>query len=254
MPNALDEPAPRLEGIPLKLTAPLALSYVALAPLGRPVMLTPARPGGSPTVYATPAAVDGPLLVNVTVEFTVDPAVAVAGALIDVDTSATAETAVVDDALSGDAFAPWLVVVPIVPDTVTDPLGGDVKLTPTAIDDPPPRLVGMPMKVTAPVDGSYDADAPPGRPLNVTPARPGGRPIVTVTPAAVDGPVLVNVTVPLTAVPAGALGGTLTVAVTSATAEIAVVDDALSGCAFAPWLVDVPIVLDTVTDPLAGAV
>ena len=74
------------------------------------------------------------------------------------------------------------------------------------------------------------------------------------TPAAVDGPVLENVTVPLTAVPAGALGGTLTVAVTSATAEIAVVDDAVSGCALAPWLVDVPIVLVSVTDPLAGAV
>ena len=63
-----------------------------------------------------------------------------------------------------------------------------------------------------------------------------------------------NVTVPLTVVPAGALGGTLTLAVTSAMGEVAVVDDAVSGCALAPWLVDVPIVLDTVTDPLAGTV
>ena len=74
------------------------------------------------------------------------------------------------------------------------------------------------------------------------------------TPAAVDGPPLLNVTVPLTAVPAAAVAGTDTVVVTSARAEIAVVPLEVSGCVLGPWLVVVPMPLATVTAPDAGAV
>ena len=48
--------------------------------------------------------------------------------------------------------------------------------------------------------------------------------------------------------------GTDTDVVTSASGETAVVPVAVSGRTFGPWLVDVPIPLPTVTDPLAGAV
>ena len=74
------------------------------------------------------------------------------------------------------------------------------------------------------------------------------------TPAAVDGPLLANVTVPFTVVAALADAGMDSDVVTSAIAEIAVVALALSGPALAPSLVDVPIVEFIVTAPLAGAV
>ena len=56
------EPAPRIGGIPEKVTAPLAGLYDAIAPGGRLEMVTPARPGGRPIEYVIPVAVDGPLL------------------------------------------------------------------------------------------------------------------------------------------------------------------------------------------------
>ena len=77
---------------------------------------------------------------------------------------------------------------------------------------------------------------------------------VYVTPDAVDGPVFVYVTDALTVLPATAVGGTETEVVTSASGEIAVVSRAESAFAFAPWLVDVAIVANTLTAPLAGAV
>ena len=72
-------------------------------------------------------------------------------------------------------------------------------------------------------------------------------------PVAVDGPLLLNVTEALTVAPATADGGTVTVVVTSASGEIAVVALLLSASVFGPWLVEVPIMLDSVTDPLVGA-
>ena len=120
--------------------------------------------------------------------------------------------------------------------------------------DPDPRLGGIPEKLTAPVAGLYVAVAPPGSPLKLTPLSPGGSPRVYVTPAAVDGPEFPYVTVPFTVFPAVAEAGTETDVVTSASGEIAVVPVAVSGRTFGPWLVDVPIPLLTVTDPLAGAV
>ena len=95
-----------------------------------------------------------------------------------VDTSATGEIAVVADALSGAGFAPWLVVVPIALDAMTDPAGGAVKVTPMVIVDPAPRLVGIPVNVTAPDAALYDAVAPAGNPPKVTPESPGASPNV----------------------------------------------------------------------------
>ena len=74
------------------------------------------------------------------------------------------------------------------------------------------------------------------------------------TLVAVDGPLLLYVTDPLTAAAASAPAGIVTVVVTSASGEIAVDPVAVSGSAFAPWLVDVPMLVLTVTEPLAGAV
>ena len=71
---------------------------------------------------------------------------------------------------------------------------------------------------------------------------------------AVDGPLLVNVAVDDTVLPAGAEAGVDTAAPTSASGEIAVVALALSGCVFAPSLVDVVMVAVSVTEPEAGAV
>ena len=202
----------------------------------------------------TPAAVDGPLLANTTLPLTVLPATAVGGTLTLASTSASGEIAVVADDVSGSVFDPWLVVVPMVDDTVTDPLVGAVYATPRTRLTPEPRLVGIPVNVTAPLPTLYDAVAPPGRPVNATPANPGVRPSVYVTPAAVDGPLFAYVTVPLTVLAAIALAGNDVDVVTSASGEIAVVAVAVSGSVFGPWLVDVPISPATTTDPVAGAV
>ena len=59
---------------------------------------------------------------------------------------------------------------------------------------------------------------------------------------------------PLTALPATADGGIEIDVVTSANGEIAVVPLALSGCVFGPSLVDVPMLVITITDPDEGAV
>jgi hypothetical protein len=120
--------------------------------------------------------------------------------------------------------------------------------------DPAPRPVGIPEKLTTPVAGLYVAVAAPGSPLKLTPESPGGSPSVYVTPEAVDGPAFPYATVPFTVLPAAAVGGTETDVVTSASGEIPVVPVAVSGSVFGPWLVDVPIPLLAVTDPLAGAV
>ena len=102
----------------------------------------------------TPAAVDGPLLAKVTVPLTVVAALADAGTESDVVTSAIAEIAVVAVALSGAALAPSLVDVAIVELMVTAPLVGAVYATPSTIDDPAPRLDGIPLKLTAPLAAS----------------------------------------------------------------------------------------------------
>ena len=120
-PRAIVEDAPRLVGIPVNVTAPEPTLYVAVAPPGRPAKPTPDSPGASPSVYVTPAALDGPLLVKLTVPLTVLEATAVAGIETVVVTSASGEIAVVADAESGAALAPWLVVVPMVEATVTEP-------------------------------------------------------------------------------------------------------------------------------------
>jgi hypothetical protein len=120
------EPDPRLVGIPEKVTAPVPESYEAVAAPGNPLKLTPLSPGGSPSVYVMPAAVDGPEFPYVTVPFTVLAAVAVGGTETDVVTSASGETAVVPVAVSGSVFGPWFVDVPIPLLAVTDPLAGAV--------------------------------------------------------------------------------------------------------------------------------
>ena len=79
------------------------------------------------------------------------PATAVGGSETVVVTSATGETAVVALALSGRVFGPWLVVVPINPLIVAEPLGGAVYVTPRATLAPLASDVGMPPNVTAPL-------------------------------------------------------------------------------------------------------
>ena len=49
-PIVSDEPAPRLAGIPLKVTVPLPALYVADAPTGRPLNWTPESDGASVSV------------------------------------------------------------------------------------------------------------------------------------------------------------------------------------------------------------
>ena len=65
---------------------------------------------------------------------------------------------------------------------------------------------------------------------------------------------MLYVTDALTVLAASAVGGADTLVETSARGEIAVVPLALSASVFDPWLVVVPMVLDTVTEPDAGAV
>ena len=93
-------------------------------------------------------------MANVTLLLIVAPATALGGTLTVANTSASGEIAVVCVSLSGLAFAPWLVDVPMVPATATEPVGGAVKLRANVMPDPAPRLVGMPLKVTAPDAGS----------------------------------------------------------------------------------------------------
>ena len=126
----------------------------------------------------TPCASDGPALENVTLALTVEPAVAIAGAETVVVTSASGETAVVPVALSGSVFGPWLVVVEIAALTVTAPVAGAANDRPTTMLEPEPSVAGIPVKVTAPLAGLYVAVAPGGSPVNATPDRPAGSPIV----------------------------------------------------------------------------
>ena len=88
---------------------------------------------------------------NVTEPLTVAPAMADAGIVTDVVTSARGEIAVVAVAESGCRFAPWLVVVVMVQFAVTEPLAGAVKSTPMLNDDADDSVVGRPVKVTEPV-------------------------------------------------------------------------------------------------------
>lgn len=85
---------------------------------------------------------------------TVLPAIALTGREIVVVTSASGDTAVVLVAVSANVFGPWLVVVPISLAMITEPLAGAVNATPTLILDPAPRLAGIPVNVTAPLDES----------------------------------------------------------------------------------------------------
>ena len=140
--------------MPAKVTAPVAALYVPVAPAGSPLTVTPLSPGGKPSVNVVLAAVDGPALLNVALPLTLEPATAVGGALAVTPTSATGEIADVPVDVSGSAFAPWLVVVWIELVALTAPDGGAVKLTPIVMPEPAPRLVGMPVKLTAPVAGS----------------------------------------------------------------------------------------------------
>ena len=82
---------------------------------------------------------------------TVAPAVADAGIVTVVVTSASGEIAVVALAESGCAFAPWLVVVVIVLFAVTEPLAGAMKMTPRLNVAPPARLDASPVNATPPV-------------------------------------------------------------------------------------------------------
>jgi hypothetical protein len=137
-------------------------------------------------------------------------------------------------------FCVYATVIPLVP----FPLA----MTPLA------SVVGIPVNVTTPVPDAYDVVAPVGRLPTVTPLNPFANVSVYVSPAAVDGPVLRNTTVPLTASPAFTLAGKLTVVVTSATSSPATVNVAASAALFAPWLVLVPMVLLTVLLATAGCV
>lgn len=123
----------------------------------------------------TAAAVDGPPLLKVTVPFTSEPALAEAGTLTLVVTSATGEMFVVLLALSGSALAPWDVVVEIWLVTVTEPLAGAMYCTPIVSVWPLVTLVGMPVNVTPPVALSYVAVTPPGSDGKLSVPSPGSR-------------------------------------------------------------------------------
>src|ERR1035437_8721904 len=84
-------PLARLLGIPLSVTAPVALSYVAVTPAGSDGKLTVPSPGVSVRPYVTPAAADGPALEHVTEPLAVEPAAADGGIDTLVVTSATGE-------------------------------------------------------------------------------------------------------------------------------------------------------------------
>jgi hypothetical protein len=77
---------------------------------------------------------------------------------------------------------------------------------------------------------------------------------VVPTAAAVEGPLLLKVTVPVTVLLTLAVAGTETVVVTSAIGVIVVLPLAVSGAALLPSDVDVPMVVLTATGPVAGAV
>jgi hypothetical protein len=112
----------------------------------------------------------------------------------------------------------------------------------------------MPVNVTTPVPEAYDVVAPTGRFPTTTLLRPLASVSAYVSPAAVDGPVFRNITVPLTASPAFTLAGKLTVVVTSAIRAPPVLAVALSGALLLPWLVVVLTVLAIVLEALAGCV
>ena len=105
-------------------------------------------------MYVVPAAIDGPVLLYVTLALTVLPATADAGDEMLVVTSASGETAVVSVALSGRAFAPCDIDVPTLEFAVTEPDAGAVKLKPIVIDAPGANPVGSPLNVTAPLAAS----------------------------------------------------------------------------------------------------
>ena len=111
-------------GMPANVKPPVAALYVAVAPPGSPLTLTPESPGDNASVYVTLAAADGPALLNITVPLTVVAAAADAGSDSVVVTSAIEVIVVVSDAESGRVFGPWLVAVPIDDDTVTAPIAG----------------------------------------------------------------------------------------------------------------------------------
>jgi hypothetical protein len=134
--------------------------------------------------------------------------------------------------LLATAFCVYATVIPLVP-------------LPLAIA-PLANVAGMPVSVTTPVPDVYAAVAPMGRLPMLTPLNSLANVSVYVSPAAVDGPVFRNTTVPLTASPAFTLAGKLRVVVMSATSVPPTVAVALSAAALAPWLVLEPITLLTV--------
>jgi len=165
-------PLSKLVGIPVRVTTPLVLLYEAVTPLGKCVHVMLPTPAVIVNPYVTPAAVDGPLLLNVTVPLTVSPGLALSGTLTVVVTSAIGVISVLPFAVLLfvlDSF----VVVPIVVLTGTGPLPGAVYEIVRLAVCPLVRLVGSPLNVIAPVLLLYVQLMPV--PVQFTPLNPLGR-------------------------------------------------------------------------------
>jgi hypothetical protein len=178
----------------------------------------------------------GPLLTQVSVPVTVDPAAGFDGKPDKVACiSATGDTCTVCCAM---LLAPCgsIVLDAAVPSTVTLPVGGTVKLTVHTIDAPTAKLV------TGGV-GAQLTKAPGGSPLTAQVAL-----------AATLGPALVQVTVPDTRLPATAfVGKPVTVACISADGVTAIVLLSALFDGAGSWVL-LPAVVVMLTTPDAGAV
>jgi hypothetical protein len=146
-------------------------------------------PGGRPLITQVAAAAGlGPALVQLPVTVTGSPALTLAGTTLEARMSAceTTLTTWLVTSLAGTGSA---VAVPAVPTTVTLPLAGAVKLTEHTIAA---VLASEPTGVA----GTQLTTAPPGKPEGTQVAL-----------AALLGPLLVQVTVPFTVLPALAVAG-----------------------------------------------
>ena len=192
-------------------------------------------PDGNPpsTQVGAPAAL-GPALLQVPLTVTGCPAMALAGTVVTACMSARGTAVTVADAelfaLTGSA-----VVVLAVTATVTDPMAGTTKLTAH-------EIVALSARLATGEGGTQ-----------VTTAPAGSAPIAQPADAALLGPLLVQVTVPLTVLPAGAVAGNpLTAAAISAWGTTAT-DCVLTLLPTFGSDVELPAVVVMFNEPEAGA-
>jgi len=159
--------------------------------------------GGRPMMeHVAAAAALGPLLVHVNVPLTVDPGMAVVGNADVAVMSALADTLVVESAVLFATFGSD-VVLPAVTAALTVPDAGAVKLAVQAME--------LPL-------GSGEDAGTAGEQFTVAPL--GNPAIEHVAASAALGPLLVQVNVPLTVLPAAAVEGKLAAADMSAATTI----------------------------------